>query len=111
MDWTSVTVSEETKAALAGLKRDDETWDELLARIASAYDPETFAGEIDLDVSDAITEVEQVQELVDNLEQRLADETEGELGELSEQIANDVETAAYRGAKDAIQEQLRGPGG
>lgn len=36
---TSVRVSEETKAKLARLKRDEETWDELLDRLATEEKP------------------------------------------------------------------------
>lgn len=36
---TSIRVSDETKAKLSRLKRDDETWDEFLSRLADEEDP------------------------------------------------------------------------
>lgn len=36
---TSIRVSDETKAKLARLKRDDETWDEFLGRLANEEEP------------------------------------------------------------------------
>jgi len=36
---TSIRVSEETKDKLSRLKRDDETWDEFLSRLASEEEP------------------------------------------------------------------------
>jgi predicted CopG family antitoxin len=42
---TSIRVSDETKSMLAVLKRDDESWDEFLARLARRErDVETRAG-------------------------------------------------------------------
>lgn len=36
---TSIRVSDETKAKLASLKREDETWDEFLNRLVTAEKP------------------------------------------------------------------------
>jgi predicted CopG family antitoxin len=36
---TSIRVSDETKSKLARLKRDDETWDEFLSRLANDEEP------------------------------------------------------------------------
>jgi predicted CopG family antitoxin len=36
---TSIRVSDETKAKLSRLKRDEETWDEFLSRLATDEDP------------------------------------------------------------------------
>lgn len=36
---TSIRVSEETKDKLSRLKRDDETWDEFLSRLADEEEP------------------------------------------------------------------------
>jgi predicted CopG family antitoxin len=36
---TSIRVSDETKAKLSRLKRDEETWDEFLSRLANDEDP------------------------------------------------------------------------
>ena len=39
MGRTSISISETTKTHLDSLKRDDETWDDLLTRLASTDDP------------------------------------------------------------------------
>ncbi|MCG1004481.1 MULTISPECIES: antitoxin VapB family protein [Halobacterium] len=36
---TSIRVSDETKSKLSRLKRDDETWDDFLSRLADEEDP------------------------------------------------------------------------
>jgi predicted CopG family antitoxin len=36
---TTIRVSDETKSKLSRLKRDDETWDEFLSRLADEEDP------------------------------------------------------------------------
>lgn len=36
---TSIRVSDETKTKLSRLKRDDETWDDFLSRLADEEDP------------------------------------------------------------------------
>lgn len=44
---TTIRVSDETKARLAEIKRDDETWDEFLARLAdeeSTMEPGVWRG-------------------------------------------------------------------
>ena len=55
MSRTSIPVDETTKERLDALKRDDETWDEFLCRVASEDEP-IQRGDLSSEALDAIEE-------------------------------------------------------
>jgi len=103
---TSIPCKKDTRETYREYKQENETWDECLARVGNAYDPETFTAAIDVDASRAIEEIHHLEDLIDNLETKLSQETETDLGELSRKLSTEMENAAYRGSKQALVEVI-----
>lgn len=81
-DYSSLPVLEDTKATLADLKRDDESWDALLQRLA--------ARETDGEM-ERVMDMVAIEDRFDDLESRL----------------DDFETTAPRQIADELTTQLR----
>lgn len=63
---TSIRVSDETKRKLSRLKRDDETWDEFLSRLANDEEPINVGAWSDEDADRARDAIERSRESFDS---------------------------------------------
>ncbi|WP_139173679.1 DUF7557 family protein [Natrialba sp. SSL1] len=103
-DWSTVTISQEMKEELQTLKGEDETWDDLFSRLVTMAD---------LDGHDtshtqpavALAEIQTLRGQLDDLSEQLSSSKVEDPSPSMENIIADVETAAYNGAKQAIDDR------
>jgi len=75
MIMSSISVQASTKSALSDLKDDDETWDEFVQSLISAYKRDNG-------------EMVDIDEMVERIDKR---------------VASNVEVAAYRGVQEGLE--------
>lgn len=103
-EWTTISVTEDTKNTLDDVLPPGRSWDERLYKtIGELGDSES--NESGSDPLDGLED--RIEEAIPETQADVDVDTEELARNLSKKLGSDVEMSAYRGTKEAIEETLR----